>query len=56
MAEEERLDFELMYCLMIIDIKNGDLELSLPEAMRRVSYDVNLSLQASWVVQLIQTL
>ena len=53
MAEEERLDFELIYRL-IIDIQNRDLEITLEEALQGVM--INPDLQESWLVQLLQTL
>ena len=53
MAEQERLDFELIYCL-IIDIQNRDLEITLEEALQGAMIDVDL--KESWLIQLIQTL
>ncbi len=53
MAEEERLDFELLYCL-IIDIQNRDLEITLEEALQDAM--INVDLKESWLVQLLQTL
>ena len=53
MAEEERLDFELLYCL-IIDIQNRDLEITLEEALQDAM--INIDLKESWLVQLLQTL
>jgi hypothetical protein len=53
MAEPERLDFELIYCL-IIDIQNRDLEITLEEALQDVM--INVDLKESWLVQLLQTL
>ena len=53
MAEEERLDFELLYCL-IIDIQNRDLEITLEEALQGAM--INVDLKESWLVQLLKTL
>ena len=53
MAEEERLDFELIYCL-IIDIQNRDLEITLEEALQGAM--INVDLEESWLVQLLKTL
>ena len=53
MAEKERLDFELIYCL-IIDIQNCDLEITLEEALQGVM--INVDLKESWLVQMFLTL
>ena len=53
MAEHERLDFELLYCL-IIDIQNRDLEITLEEALQGAM--INVDLEESWLVQLLKTL
>lgn len=51
LGEEERLDFELIYQL-IIDIQNRDLDLTLEDALRQITID----LKESWLIQLIQSL
>lgn len=51
MDEEQRLDFELIYRL-IIDVQNRDLEIDLPAALQTVTE----KLSDSWLCQLFQTL
>ena len=53
MAEQKRLDFELIYRL-IIDIQNRDLEITLEEALQDTMLEVDL--KESWLIQLLQTL
>lgn len=51
MDEEQRLDFEVIYRL-VIDIQNRDLEIDLKEAIE----DVLIDLKDSWICQLFQTI
>jgi hypothetical protein len=49
MDEEQRVDFEFIYSL-IIDIQNHDLEIELQEALRVVKVE----LQSAWICQIFQ--
>ncbi len=51
LGEEERIDFELIYGL-IIDLQNRDVDLTLEEALQQIMVD----LSQSWLIQLMQSI
>jgi DNA polymerase III epsilon subunit-like protein len=51
LGEEERIDFELIYGL-IIDLQNRDLDLTLEDTIQMIMID----LSESWLIQLMQSL